>query len=216
MIGRAFDRGPNAPYRILLLGAHADDLEIGCGGTVLRLLEAYPNAVVRWIVLSGSPERAAEARAAAGLFLADARDPEIMTASFEDGFFPYHGAELKRFFEREVKPFAPDLVLTHYRDDRHQDHRVVSDLTWNTFRSHLILEYEILKYDGDLGAPNLFVNLPEAVCERKVSYLLDAFPSQRAKHWFTADTFRAMLRIRGVESAAGPFAEAFYGRKLVW
>jgi LmbE family N-acetylglucosaminyl deacetylase len=210
-----FDR-IHATGKILCLGAHADDIEIGCGGTILRWLEEHPNLEFYWVVLSASRERKKEAIRGAGLFLQGARKKTVLVEKFRDGFFPYSGTEIKEYFEDLKKQFSPDIVLTHYRDDRHQDHRLVSDLAWNTFRQDLILEYEIPKYDGDLGQPNLFLPLSEEVCRKKVQYLLDVYETQIQKHWFTEDTFRALLRLRGIESgAAGKFAEAFYCRKLV-
>ena len=205
-----------APKRILCIGAHSDDIEIGCGGAVLRLLDAWPDAEVRWVVLSGEGRRADEARCAADLFLRAASRREVTVARFRDGFFPYDGAEIKTFFEELKKEPAPDLIFTHHRRDLHQDHRIVAELTWNTFRDHLILEYEIPKYDGGLPSPNFFVPLDEATCHRKVEHLMDAFGSQRQKRWFTEATFMALLRLRGVESgSAFGYAEGFVANKLL-
>ena len=200
---------------ILCLGAHADDIEIGCGGTILTLLTARRNVDCHWVVFSGGGgAREREARKSADLFLARARRRHLTVHGFRDGFFPYVGAGIKDAFEALAHEVSPDLVFTHTRDDRHQDHRVVSDLTWNTFRSHLILEYEVPKYDGDLGAPNLFVPLGATVAGAKIRHLRAAFGSQRSKRWFTADTFHALMRLRGVESGAPEgLAEAFYARK---
>jgi LmbE family N-acetylglucosaminyl deacetylase len=193
---------PERPLQILCLGCHSDDIEIGCGGTILKLLASRPGTAVTWAVLSGGGEREREARS--------------ITEQYRDGFFPYQGEQVKAFFEQLKRSCAPDLIFTHYRKDLHQDHRLASELTWNTFRNHLILEYEIFKYDGDLGAPNVFVTLDEAICQAKISLLMDAFATQRGKHWFTDDTFWALLRLRGVEAASPTrFAEGFYGRKLV-
>jgi LmbE family N-acetylglucosaminyl deacetylase len=206
----------HATGKILCLGAHADDIEIGCGGTILRWLEEHPNLEFCWVVFSSTRERKKEALKGAGVFLQGARKKTVRVENFRDGFFPYSGADIKEYFEDLKKQFSPDIVLTHYRDDRHQDHRLVSDLTWNTFRQELILEYEIPKYDGDLGQPNLFMPLSEEVCRKKVQYLLDVYKTQIQKHWFTEDTFRALLRLRGMESAAaGKYAEAFYCRKII-
>lgn len=213
MIRLSFGAPRNEARRILCLGAHADDIEIGCGGTLLQLLQDDPETIVRWVVFSAQEERAREARQSAAAFLRDAGDAEVTVASFTDGFFPYEGDSIKRFFEAELKSFTPDLVFTHHREDRHQDHRVVSDLTWNTFRDHLILEYEIPKYDGDLGQPNVYMPLSATICQEKVSALTDHFVSQHDKHWFDEETFRAHLRLRGVE-AATRYAEAFHGRKM--
>lgn len=207
------DRG--SPLRVLCLGAHADDIEIGCGGTVLHLAESHPNTRFSWVVLSAHGERRREAAESADRFLKDAAAKTILLKDFRDGFFPYQGTEVKEFFEQLKSEVNPDLILTHYRCDLHQDHRLVSELTWNTFRSHLILEYEIPKYDGDLGAPNAFVPLDRSTCDRKIAHVLDCYASQRDKGWFSEETFRATLRLRGVEAASGSgYAEGFYGRKL--
>jgi LmbE family N-acetylglucosaminyl deacetylase len=210
-------RTPAAPLRLLALGAHADDLEIGAGGTVLRLLAERPHTVVRWVVLAGGgTAREAEARCAAATFLAGAQEAIVEIASFRDGYFPFSGAAIKDHFEQKLKAFDPHLVLTHRRDDRHQDHRLVSDLTWNTFRGRArVAEYEIPKWDGDLGRANAYVRLDEGTAQRKVAGLEAHFPSQRAKAWYDPETFRGLMRLRGVECAA-PFAEAFVCRKLVW
>jgi len=202
------------PLRVLCVGAHSDDIEIGCGATILSLLSATRTVDVTWVVFSGGADRAREARRSARLFLRGAHRTTIALKKFRDGFFPQDFAAIKQEFER-LKPVAPDLVFTHYRDDRHQDHRVVSDLTWNTFRDHCVLEYEIPKYDGDLGQPNCFVPVSTGARDLKIKYLLDAFSTQRDKHWFTAETFSGLMRLRGMEcrSQTG-YAEAFYGRKL--
>jgi LmbE family N-acetylglucosaminyl deacetylase len=216
MLNLSFSNRPNSTSKVLCLGAHADDIEIGCGGSVLRWLQEHAGLEFYWVVLSSNQERKKEASKSADLFLKGARKKTIFVKGFRDGFFPYQGAEIKEYFEALKQRVSPDIVLTHYRDDRHQDHRLVSDLTWNTFRSQLILEYEIAKYDGDLGQPNFFVRLNEPVCRRKIQYILDTFQTQTGKHWLTEDTLQAMLRLRGVESAApGRYAEAFYCRKMV-
>ena len=216
MLPLSLGRAPRRGHELLCLGAHSDDLEIGCGGTVLRLLAELPVARVTWVVLSGSPERAAEARAAAGRVLGRRAGVRLVQETFRDGFFPYQAVPIKEFFERLKREVRPDLVLTHYRQDRHQDHRLVSDLTYNTFRDHLVLEYEILKVDGDLGRPNVYVPLSAGTVRRKVSILEASFGSQRDRRWFSEETFRALMRIRGVEAGApSGYAEAFYGRKLV-
>jgi LmbE family N-acetylglucosaminyl deacetylase len=205
-----------APARVLALGAHADDIEIGCGGTVLRLLQDYPELEWRWVVWSGAGERADEARASAASFLAGAARQTVEVHRFRDGFFPHQGAEIKEAFDALKRGYQPDLILTHYRADLHQDHRLISELTWNTFRDHLILEYEIPKYDGDLGTPGLFVHLDESMLARKVETLLTCFPSQIGRRWFTRELFYALPRIRGMESnAPSGYAEAFYCRKAV-
>jgi LmbE family N-acetylglucosaminyl deacetylase len=203
------------PLKILCLGSHSDDIEIGCGGTILKLLSRSPNLEVAWVVFSSTKEREEEARNSAELFLSQARRKEIIIEHFSDSFFPFEGAEIKNFFER-LKTLAPDLIFTHSRKDAHQDHRLISDLTWNTFRNHLILEYEIPKYDGDLGQPNFFVPLEQEVYEKKVQNLMDGFKTQRAKPWFQKDTFLALMRLRGMECVATTgYAEGFYCRKLV-
>ena len=203
--------------RILCLGSHCDDIEIGCGGTILRLLQQDPGIEIYWKVFSSNPVRKREARRAANLFLAAGKKKKIVIRNYRDGFFPSFHGQIKGEFEKLKKEFLPDLILTHYRHDLHQDHRVICELTWNTFRSHLILEYEIPKYDGDLGAPNFFVGLDRATCEQKAKHILDAFESQCEKHWFTADTFLALQRLRGIESnSRDGFAEGFHCRKLVW
>lgn len=200
---------------VLCLGAHSDDIEIGCGGTILRLIQEYPHLQVYWVVFSATQERAAEAIASAEAFLAGVSQRQIIVKEFQDGFFPYSGAEIKRYFEELKQIVLPDLIFTHYRHDRHQDHRVLNELTWNTFRDHLILEYEIPKYDGDLGAPNLFVSLDKDIFPKKIAYLLKYFATQSGRQWFSAETFQALLRLRGVESnAASGYAEAFYCRKI--
>jgi LmbE family N-acetylglucosaminyl deacetylase len=207
----------NGPKKILALGAHADDIEIGCGGTILRLLEESPATEVSWIVFGAKGERKTEAVESANRFLANARRKEIVVKEFRDGYFPFIGTELKDFFEELKRRFLPDLILTHYRGDLHQDHRLVSELTWNTFRNHLILEYEIVKYDGDLGAPNCFVHLTESVARKKIQTIVDCFKSQKDKSWFTEDTFSSILRLRGVESnAPDKYAEGYYARKIVY
>jgi LmbE family N-acetylglucosaminyl deacetylase len=202
--------------RILCLGAHPDDIEIGCSGTVLRLLELYPSLSVSWVVLGASEERAQEALSSVAALLGPLPRPSVIIKSFQDGFLPYQGAEVKRFFEELKQDTSPDVVFTHYRHDLHQDHGLVSELTWNTFRDHVILEYEIPKYDGDLGAPNVFMPLSDAICRRKIDNILASFPSQAGKRWFEEGLFRALMRLRGMEAnAPSGYAEAFYGRKLV-
>lgn len=202
--------------RILCLGAHSDDIEIGCGGTILKLLRDHPGSHVVWVVLSARGRRKQEATSSAKAFLGQAGSAKIETKSFKESFFPYHGEAIKEYFEELKSAVNPDLILTHYRHDLHQDHRIVSDLTWNTFRRQQILEYEIPKYDGDLGQPNLYVPLTDAVCKAKVKLLMDGFSTQRSRQWFTRDTFYALLRLRGIEAnSIDRFAEAFYARKII-
>jgi LmbE family N-acetylglucosaminyl deacetylase len=217
MMQIGFNKTKESEYKILCLGAHCDDIEIGCGGTVLKLIESYKNIRFYWVIFSSNEERAQEAIASANLFLKEAQSKTIIVKIFRDGFLPFHGIEVKECFEQLKQEFSPDLILTHYRQDLHQDHRLISDLTWNTFRNHLILEYEIPKYDGDLGIPNFFVHLDESLCRRKIQYILDTFKTQANKQWFAEDTFRSLLRIRGIESnAPNKYAEAFYCRKIVF
>ncbi len=201
--------------QVLCLGAHADDIEIGCGGTVLRLVSLYPDAEFHWVVFSAPGIRKEEAESSAGRFLRDAGSKTIEIRSFRDGFFPYVGADIKDFFEDLKKSVDPDLIFTHHGHDLHQDHRLLSELTWNTFRDHMILEYEIPKYDGGLGSPNLFVQLTQDERRRKIDLLLAEFPSQAAKKWFNEATFDALLRLRGVESnSPSGYSEGYYCRKL--
>jgi len=205
----------NSPSpRILCVGAHSDDIEIGCGGSMLHLLRARPDATVLWVVFSAGSPRDEEARVSASQFLEGARDAEVHIEGFRGSFFPDQWSEIKAFFEAELKSFDPDLIFTHYRKDRHQDHRVLSDLTWNTFRDHFVLEYEIPKYDGDLGQPNFYFPVAEDLADRKVNTLMTAFKSQHGRHWFTEDLFRGLMRVRGMETASR-YAEAFYIRKGV-
>jgi LmbE family N-acetylglucosaminyl deacetylase len=206
-----------SPRSLLLLGAHCDDIEIGCGGTILQWLAQQPQTRITWVVFSSTPQREQEARASASRFLAQSRGTtEVIVHRFRDGFFPFEGARIKEVFESIKNTVEPDLIFTHYRDDRHQDHRTISDLTWNTWRRHLILEYEIPKYDGDLGAPNCFMPLARETCERKARTICEQFQSERNKGWMTEDTFLALARLRGIECAApSGFAEAFHCRKLV-
>ena len=208
---------PPGPLKLLCLGAHADDIEIGCGGTMLHLLAEHPGSACHWLVLSGAGTgREAEARDGAGRFLAAAAERTVSVGRLRDGHFPVALTALKELLEGVRQGFTPDVVFTHYRDDRHQDHRTVSDVTWQTFRDQLVLEYEVPKWDGDLGAPSCFVALPEPVRRRKIEHLLAAFPSQREKRWFTEETFAALTRLRGIEcGAASGHAEAFYARKLL-
>lgn len=201
--------------RILCLGAHCDDIEIGCGGTVLKLLEANSALHVDWVVFSSDEEREREARAGADAFLGSA-DSSVRIETFRQRFFPYVAAEVKDFFDELGASTRPDVVFTHFGDDRHQDHRLLSELAYNTFRDQLILEYEIPKWDGDLGRPSVYVQLEPEHVERKVESIWTAFESQRDKHWFSKETFLAIMRLRGIEcKAPSGYAEAFYCRKLV-
>src|SRR5437762_4134354 len=217
MLNVSFARRDRSDFRLLCVGAHSDDIEIGCGGTILRLLEENPEVGVRWVVLGAAEQRVNEAVESANLFLANARRKEIVIKEFRDGYFPYIGAEIKDFFEELKRKYSPDLILTHYRNDLHQDHRLVSELTWNTFRSHLILEYEIVKYDGDLGIPNFFVHLTESVVIKKIETIKECFKTQKDKNWFSEDAFSSVMRLRGIESnAPEKYAEGYYSRKMVY
>jgi LmbE family N-acetylglucosaminyl deacetylase len=205
-----------SPFRILAIGCHADDIEIGCGGTILRMIESLPNVEVCWVVLSAHGDREDEVHASAKAFLQGAERQQVIVGEFRDGFLPYSGGDVKQFFE-DLKPIiTPELIFTHYGRDFHQDHRLASELTWNTFRDHLILEYEVPKYDGDLGSPNVFVHLDEVLVRRKIDNLLTYFQTQLNRRWFTEDLFLSILRLRGMESnSPHRYAEGFYGRKVV-
>jgi LmbE family N-acetylglucosaminyl deacetylase len=206
------DRG----LRVLCLGAHSDDIEIGCGGTILRLVAEGWKLDVRWIVFCSNETRGEEARGSAKEFLGGVSQQSISIERFRDGFLPYSGPPVKEYFEELKKEPSPDVIFTHTRADLHQDHRLLCELTWNTFRDHLILEYEIPKFDGDLGLPNFFVHLDENVTRQKVELLMKHFGTQRSKDWFTEDTFYGLMRLRGVESRSRTrYAEGFHCRKVV-
>lgn len=208
-------RVPEQPLRVLCLGAHSDDLEIGCGGTVLHLLESRPGVQCTWIVWSGAGPRRDEALQAAGQIL-DGGDHTVSVEDFRDGFFPAQWADIKARFEKLKESANPDLIFTHHRNDRHQDHRVIAELTWNTWRNHAILEYEIPKYEGDLTTPSLYVPLTRELVDRKVAVLMSSFASQQQRSWFDAETFRGLMRLRGVECASpSGYAEGFHAPKLV-
>jgi len=216
MLDLVTDNPDGRTRTLLCLGAHCDDIEIGCGGTILSWIKANPQLDVVWVVMSSSPVREREARASAERFLSGTKQNRVIIKSFRNGYFPFIGAEIKDYFEELKEEVSPDVVLTHYREDRHQDHRVVSDLTWNTFRDHLILEYEIPKYDGDIGRPNLLIPLEKAVCAEKADLIVDFFVSQADKRWFSRETFISLMRLRGVEAnAESGYAEAFYCRKAI-
>lgn len=203
------DRAP----RVLLLGAHCDDIEIGCGGLVSQLVAAHPNADIRWIVFSSTDVRAQEAKVAADAFSHGIA--KVSCETFRNGFFPSEFDLIKDYFETLKNNFEPDLIITHYKQDGHQDHRVISDLTWNTYRSHMILEYEIIKYDGDLGNPGIFIPLTQQQAQDKATAIHQIFNSQQHRQWFTEDTFMGLMRIRGIQCAASQgFAEGFYARKM--
>jgi LmbE family N-acetylglucosaminyl deacetylase len=202
--------------RVLCIGAHSDDIEIGCGGTILRLIELSKDLEFYWIVFCSNADRAREAEASAGSFLRHASKKTVVIKSFRDGFLPYVGGEVKDCFEELKRTFDPDLIFTHFRHDLHQDHRLLCELIWNTYRNHMVLEYEIPKYDGDFRSPNFFVPLSKAICATKVQHLMQHFSTQRNKHWFSEDLFYSTLRIRGMEAnSPTQFAEGFYCRKMI-
>jgi LmbE family N-acetylglucosaminyl deacetylase len=216
MIGVRFDRQRTKPLEILCLGAHSDDIEIGCGGAILQLARQYPGCTFHWVVFSAIGVREAEAQRSAALFVDSASLRTPILKSFPDGFMPFVGGEVKTVFEDLKTTVSPDLIFTTSKKDAHQDHRLIAELTWNTFRDHLILEYEIPKYDGDLGQPNVFVPLQPEVYELKISHLMNAFQSQHVKRWFDRSTFLSLMRLRGMEcNAPSGYAEAFYCHKLI-
>lgn len=215
MIHLNLDLRATTSLTVLCLGAHCDDIEIGCGGTILRLAEQCPGCEFHWAVFSATGVRAVEAQSAAALFAGSHLKAPLLK-TFEDGYLPYWGADVKTVFERELKQLSPDLVFTHNGQDAHQDHRLIAELTWNAFRDHLILEYEIPKYDGDIGRPSVFAPLEQEVYEKKVRYIMDVFQSQRTKRWFQPETFLSLMRLRGMEcNSPSGYAEAFYCRKMV-
>ncbi|MGA2447881.1 MAG: PIG-L deacetylase family protein [Polyangiaceae bacterium] len=208
--------GAGQSLRVLCLGAHSDDIEIGCGATILRILAERPRSAVHWVVFSAVGERDREARASAAEFLSMAGDVTVDVRAFRESFFPAVWSDIKEFFEDIKRRTSPDVVLCHHRQDLHQDHRVIAELAWNTFRDHLVLEYEIPKYEGDLGAPNVFVPLSREIADRKVALLLRHFQSQSTRAWFREDTFHGLMSLRGVEcNAPDGRAEAFHARKIV-
>jgi len=216
MIQLQLNRGSENSLSVLCLGSHSDDIEIGCGGTILKLAEKYPASEFHWLVFSATGVRGAEAQRGAQLFTASARLRGPQLKSFPDSFMPFAGAEVKNVFEHLKQTISPDLIFTHNSNDAHQDHRLIAELTWNTFRDHLILEYEIPKYDGDLGHPSFFVLLDNEVCQKKVRYIMDVFQSQHSKSWFHESTFLSLMRLRGLEcNAPSGYAEAFHCRKIV-
>jgi LmbE family N-acetylglucosaminyl deacetylase len=216
MIKLALQTQKEQTLKVLCLGAHCDDIAIGCGGTILSLIQQAPVIDMVWVSLTSTDKRKLEEHKAAEQFMGKISSKRVIVKDWRDGYLPHVWEEVKEFFEKLKHEINPDLVLTHYRDDRHQDHRVVSDLTWNTFRGHLILEYEIPKYDGDMGSPNVFVPLEEECCKEKARRILDCFPSQVGRQWFTEDIFLSLARLRGMEAnSSTSFAEAFYCRKLL-
>jgi LmbE family N-acetylglucosaminyl deacetylase len=208
--------GHGKRLQILCIGAHCDDIDIGCGGALLSLLERYPGACVTWVVMGSTPVRERELRASARRFLRRAAESAVLVHQFRDGFFPAQYAAVKEAFEALKQLPRPDLIFSHRRTDLHQDHRVVAELTWNTFRDHLILEYEIPKYEGDLTTPCAYVELTRAQVERKISILLSCYRTQHSKRWFTDSTFRGLMRLRGIESSGkSGWAEGFHVSKFL-
>jgi LmbE family N-acetylglucosaminyl deacetylase len=204
-----------SPLKILALGAHCDDIEIGCGGTLLKLLAKYPAAEIFWVVFSSNPTREIEAKKSAQDYLQNHKSSVIEINTFRNGFFPFVATDLKEYFEVIKSRINPDIIFTHNTEDKHQDHRTIGELTWNTFRNHVIFQYEIAKYDGDLVTPNLYMTLTKEHVEKKIDLLLKHFKSQTDKHWFTKDLFYSLLRVRGIECASeSGFAEGFHARKL--
>jgi LmbE family N-acetylglucosaminyl deacetylase len=201
--------------RLLLLGAHCDDIEIGCGGTVMRLIKEYKVQAVKWMIFTSNPLRREEAKECADVFLEGVEKKDVNILDFKDGHLPFAGADIKKQFET-LKEFKPDVIFTHARHDRHQDHKLLAEMTWNTFREHTILEYEIPKYEGDLGHPNIFVTIPADVAKRKADHIVKGYPSQSGKQWFDSETFLSLMRIRGIEAASPTrYAEGFYMSKVV-
>lgn len=208
---------PGERLAVLCLGAHSDDIEIGAGATLLTLIARGVQLQVHWCVLSAVGEREQEARKSAAEFLIGAAGCQVEVMGFRDGCFPDQGAAIKEWFESLKARANPDVIFTHFRDDAHQDHRQVNRMTWNTFRDHVILEYEVPKWDGDFGQPNLYIPISAESMQKKIDLLLKHFASQRSKHWFHSETFRGLARLRGMECRAPEYyAEAFYARKLSW
>lgn len=218
MLGLTLNQGRRRSPTFLFLGAHSDDIEIGCGGTVTELLRQFPSCTVHWVVLSGgSDARVREAKTAARSLLRNAKHSTVVVRDFRGAFFPSEHTRIKEFFEELKQTVEPDVIFAHNRSDLHQDHRVVGELVWNTWRNHMILEYEIPKYDGDMGAPSVFVPLSAGAMRKKVNTLMRVFKTQHSKQWFTASAFEGLMRLRGIEcNAASGYAEAFYSRKLVF
>lgn len=216
MLNLIFNLPADRPPCFLFIGAHCDDIEIGCGGTVVELLRQYPEAHVHWVVLSSEGPRKQEAKRAASTLLRGIRHRNVLVKEFRGSYFPSEVPSIKDFFEELKASVTPDVIFTHYRQDLHQDHRVVNELTWNTFRNHTILEYEIPKYDGDLGCPSVYMPLTSTAVKRKIDVLMKVFATQHSKHWFTPDLFQGLMRLRGMEcNANSGFAEAFYMRKIL-
>ncbi len=216
MINLHFNFDKDKGLKLLFFGAHCDDIEIGCGGTILKIINQYKISEIKWVVFASNEDRKKEAIIGANYFLDKVQHKEIIVLDYKDAFLNQSAFDIKEYFESLKKKFDPDIVFTHYRHDRHQDHRLISDLTWNTFRNHLVLEYEIPKYDGDLGQPNFFFKLTEKEASQKVKFIIDSYSSQAQKHWFDEETFLSLMRIRGLESAnTAKYSEAFFSRKVI-
>ena len=214
MLGLSLGPGKEDGLNLLCLGAHCDDIEIGCGGALLALQDKYSINTIRWEVFASTPARKKEAEAAAHSFVDSKSSLQLSIHSYRDAFLQESWSDIKEDFEGIKQSFQPDLILTHFGQDKHQDHRLISELTWNTFRNHLILEYEIPKYDGDLGQPQIFIPVTDGQAQKKVDILMDAYLSQAGKHWFEADTFLSLMRLRGLECGGEQkYAEGFYLRK---
>jgi LmbE family N-acetylglucosaminyl deacetylase len=216
LLALTFGNPARSALEVLCIGAHCDDIEIGCGGTVIAIQRRYPRCKVHVLVLTSTPARRAEAAAAAKTLIKVSARGEVRICALADGLLPAHLPEVKAELERMKKAIQPDLVLTHHGLDRHQDHSLISHVTWQTFRDHMIWEYEIPKFDGDLVTPNMYVPLPSALAARKIALVMRAFPSQHGKPWFKAENLEATMRLRGLESrAASGYAEGFHCRKLL-
>ncbi|NND06262.1 MAG: PIG-L family deacetylase [Saprospiraceae bacterium] len=216
MIGLLSQKWAQKKLKVIAFGAHCDDIEIGCGGTLLKWMSEEKIQQIIWVVFSSTEKRKLEALQSADLYLANIPECEIFIHDYRDAYLSFSAQEIKYQFEEIKQWMDPDVVFTHYRNDRHQDHRLLSDLAWNTFRNHLILEYEIPKYDGDLHTPNGYVSLPTEQVDRKIELLLGCYHSQVSKHWFDAETFKSLMRIRGLECGSpSRYAEAFHLRKCL-
>ena len=216
MLPLTFGTEIRSALEVLCIGAHCDDIEIGCGGTVLAIQRRYARCKVHFLVLTSTPARRAEATAAAKALVKRSARGQVRICEMPDGLLPAHFVAVKAEFERMKKMVNPDLVLTHHALDRHQDHSLISHVTWQTFRDHLIWEYEIPKFDGDLVTPNMYVPLPSALAARKIALVMRTFSSQLSKPWFKAENLEATMRLRGLESRSrSGYAEAFHCRKLL-
>jgi len=217
MLALDFSSRRSKVFDVLCIGAHCDDIEIGCGGTILSLQRRYRNCRVHWLVLTSGTARRGEAQRSANAFVAEWARGEVRICDLPDGLLPSHFSDVKAEFESVKRQIEPSLILTHHGADLHQDHRLLSHVTWQTFRDHAIWEYEIPKYDGDLVTPNMYVPLAAATAARKTRLIMKFFASQLGKSWFKAENLDALMRLRGLESrAASGLAEAFHCRKLVF